>query len=54
MSVEVGAMDTWHVDFTRPDWHCPDCTWGADGSGGPQLLEPCELHVTAAKLRSTA
>ncbi len=45
-------MNTWHVDFSRPDWRCPDCTWATDRPEGPALLEACELHREVV-LRST-
>jgi hypothetical protein len=60
MVVEVGEMNTWHVDFSRPGWRCPDCRWdvgepeGSSRSEGPRLVEPCELHQEAMTLRSTA
>ena len=53
LAAEVGGMNTWHVDFSRPDWRCPDCTWTAEGPDGPELAEACEFHAGTA-LRSTA
>jgi hypothetical protein len=47
-------MNVWHVDFSRPGWRCPDCTWGEEGPGGPELVEPCELHEAPVSVRSTA
>jgi hypothetical protein len=60
MVLEVGEMNTWHVDFSRPGWRCPDCRWDARGHGRleegeePLLVKPCELHEEAMTLRSTA
>ena len=53
-------MNTWHVDFSRPGWRCPDCRWDARGQGRleeaeePLLVKPCELHGETMTLRSTA
>ena len=47
-------MNTWHVDFSRPGWRCPDCTWAPDGPDGPRLLEACELHGASSTLHATA
>lgn len=33
MAAEVGGMNTGHVDFSRPDWRCPDCTHEPAGPG---------------------
>jgi hypothetical protein len=53
-------MNTWHVDFSRPGWRCPDCRWDAEGAEasagpeGPRLVAPCELHEEAMVMRSSA
>ena len=46
-------MNTWQVDFSRPDWRCPECTWAAEGPDGPRLVEACELHDAGAAVRSS-
>jgi hypothetical protein len=52
-------MNTWHVDYSRPGWLCPDCRWDtaaaeAAGPDRPRLVEPCDLHGEAMSLRSSA